>query len=58
MFSIKLVCDGNLKLRVYLTNGSKGKYNLNCRLVKQKTKKPDALAGYKHLQLSVYSVIE
>ena len=38
-----------------LTNGSKGKYNLNCRLVKQKPQKPDALACYKHLHLSVHS---
>ena len=38
-----------------LTNGSKGKYNLNCRLVKQKPQKLDALAFYKHLHLSVHS---
>ena len=37
-----------------LTNGSIGKYNLNCRLVKQKPQKPDAFACYKHLQLSVH----
>ena len=29
--------------------------NLNCRLVKQKSQKPYALACYKHLQLSVHS---
>ena len=38
-----------------LTNGSKGKYNLNCRLVKQKSQKPCALACYRDLQLSVHS---